>query len=86
MNTEAKPFTPETQVIARLLEAAGFRLSRGTYVGEHADFPTLCVNRPRCPAWNGVFEVAEPGYSNEHLTAIYAAGSALEAWKSYSQS
>lgn len=84
MNTESKPFTPETQVIARLLEAAGFRLSRGTYHSDLGDHPLLCIDRPDAIQWRGVSDFRSD--AREHEDVLYLAKDAMDAWEERNQS
>ena len=78
-------FTGDMEVIARLLAERGFRLSRGTYRATITELPTICVDRPDTPEWNGVWMPwdvnAKPGTGGTEAQAAFEiAVEAVRKW------
>ena len=81
------PFPGALGTIDTLLRERGFRLGRGTYEHGNGDIlPTVVIDRPDTPEWNGVWTPWEetpevPGeVAGEAQSAFQLAGRAIETW------
>ena len=71
---EPTGFTGDMAVIDRLLKKEGFRLSRGSLVNPAGDWlPTVCIDRPDTPAWQGVWSTVEPDQDEAHISFLLSA-------------
>lgn len=73
--------------IESMLARRGFRLSRGACTSaKHGALPTLDVDRPDTPEWNGVWDIVDRAVESEYRTSANLALRATREWRKRAKS